>query len=167
MSATSTRHSGRSRPTGHPLMLLGQRVVMGAVAVLLLISGVWASWGTAQHVMLAKGRERGTMTVERCGADECTGSYAPGTAGSQARVRVVLDQSVGARKGDRIAVTVKPGSDDVVRTGTTGLLRAWAPLGGGLLLAAVVVAGGLRMPRTAWVTAAAGGVLLAAAIATI
>ncbi|MFF2846681.1 hypothetical protein ACFVT5_10145 [Streptomyces sp. NPDC058001] len=165
MSATS--HAGRTRHTGHPLLLLGQRVVMGSVAVLLLIAGVWASWGTAQHVMLTKGRERGTMTVARCDADACTGSYAPGSAGSSARERVVLDQSVGAHKGDRIAVTVKPDSDQVVRTGPTGLLRAWAPLGGGLLLAAVVVAGGLRMPRTAWVTAAAGGVLLAAAVATI
>ena len=28
----------------------------GTVAALILIAGVWASWGTAQHVMLSKGR---------------------------------------------------------------------------------------------------------------
>ena len=36
----------------------GRLAAMGTVAVLILIAGVWASWGTAQHVMLTKGREQ-------------------------------------------------------------------------------------------------------------
>lgn len=74
---------------------------MGAVAVLVLIAGVWASWGTAQHVMLTKGRERGTVTVTRCGEDTCSGPYAPVSAGSTARARVEIDRSVGVREGAR------------------------------------------------------------------
>ncbi len=143
------------------------RTVMGVVALLLLIAGVWASWGTAQHVMLTKGRERGTMTIGGCDAEECVGSYAPLSAGSRARERVVLDGSVGADPGERIAVVVKPDTDQVVRAGTSGLLRAWVPLGGALLLAAVIIAGGVRAPRTAWATAAAALALLTAAVVTV
>ena len=64
------------------------------------------------------------------------------------------------KKGEVYSVTVKPGSSDVVRSGPAGLLYAWVPLGGALLLASVVVAGGLRLTRVAWVMAAAGFVQL-------
>ncbi|MFF2020763.1 hypothetical protein ACFVW2_02975 [Streptomyces sp. NPDC058171] len=160
-------HRAHSRPAGRIAVSWAGRTLMGVVALLLLIAGVWASWGTAQHVMLAKGRERGTMTVEGCDAEECVGAYAPGSSGSQARGRVVLDQSVGADPGDRIPVVVKPDTDQVVRTGRAGLLRAWVPLGGALLLASVIIAGGVRMPRTAWATAAAALALLTAAVVTV
>ena len=59
-------------------------------------------------------------------------------------------------KGQTYTVVVKPGSDEVVRSGPAGLLYAWVPLGGALLLASVVVAGGLRLPRLAWVLGGAG-----------
>ncbi|MGW1890252.1 hypothetical protein ACWCP6_08260 [Streptomyces sp. NPDC002004] len=162
-----TRRAGES---AFGLLLLGQRVAMGGVAALLLIAGVWASWGTAQHVMFTKGRERGTMTVTRCSDNRCTGPYDPASPGSQPRDRVSLDQAVeavGAHKGEHIAVALKPGTTDAVRTGFSGLLRAWVPLGGGLLLASVVVAGGLRARRTAWALALSGLALVTAAFVTL
>ncbi|MEV2251145.1 hypothetical protein AB0I94_11275 [Streptomyces sp. NPDC050147] len=148
-------------------LLLVRRTVMGGLAALLLVAGVWASWGTAQHVMLTGERERGTMRVTRCSSDDCFGSYVPSTAGSEPRERVVIDRSIAEDKGARIPVAVKPGTDEVVRTGGPGFLHAWLPLGGALLLSSVVVAGGLRLPRTAWALALAGGALLTTSFATL
>ncbi|KUN97940.1 hypothetical protein [Streptomyces caeruleatus] len=145
----------------------GRFAAMGTVAVLILIAGVWASWGSAQHVMLTKGRESGTIKVTRCGADTCSGPYAPISAGSRARGSVVIEKTVAVRKGQTYTVVVKPGSDDVVRSGPAGVLYAWVPLGGALLLAAVVVAGGLRRTRMAWVLAGSGIALLTAAFVTV
>jgi hypothetical protein len=76
---------------------------------------------------------------------------------------VVLQKTVAVRRGTTYTVVVKPDSDDVVRSGPAGILYAWVPLGGALLLAAVVVAGGLRRARPAWVLAGAGTALLTAA----
>ncbi|MER6130854.1 hypothetical protein [Streptomyces sp. NPDC001815] len=152
-----------SRRNASAALRFGRLAAMGTVAALILIAGVWASWGTAQHVMLTKGRERGTMTVTRCAEDRCTGPYRPVSAGSTARELVVLDSEVAVEKGRTYAVVVKPGSDDVVRTGTGGLLYAWVPLGGALMLASMVVAGGLRLSRPAWVLGGAGLTLVTAA----
>jgi hypothetical protein len=140
---------------------------MGAVAVLILIAGVWASWGTAQHVMLTKGRESGTIEVTRCGEDTCSGPYTPVSEGSTARAEVVIEKTVAVKKGETYTVVVKPSSDEVVRSGPAGILYAWVPLGGALLLASVVVAGGLGRTRGAWVMAGAGVALLTAAFVTI
>jgi hypothetical protein len=144
-----------------------RRAAMAVVVLLILIAGVWASWASAQHVMLTKGRERGTMTVTRCTDDACTGPYAPLSPGSQPRARVVIDRSIAEKKGARIPVVVKPGTGEVVRTGAAGFFHAWVPLGGALLLAAVVIAGGLRRKRLAWISACVGGVLLTAAFVTL
>lgn len=149
------------------LLLLGRRAAMGGLAVLLLVAGVWASWGTAQHVMLGDEREQGTMRVTRCSSDTCVGSYVPSTDGFEPRERVEIDRSIAEKKGVRIPVAVKPGTSEVVRTGGPGFLHAWLPLGGALLLAAVVVAGGLRLPRAAWILALAGGTLLTASFVTL
>ncbi|WP_225636442.1 hypothetical protein [Streptomyces solaniscabiei] len=145
----------------------GRVAAMGAVAALILIAGVWASWGTAQHVMLTKGREQGTIEVTRCGGGSCSGPYAPVSAGSPARERVVIEDSVAVSQGRTYTVVVKPGSDDVVRSGPAGVLYAWVPLGGALLLASVVVAGGLRRTRAAWVLAGSGVALLTAAFVAV
>ncbi|MFG2724225.1 hypothetical protein [Streptomyces canus] len=145
----------------------GRLASMGAVAVLILIAGVWASWGSAQYVMLTKGRERGTIEVARCAQDVCSGPYTPLSHGSQARGRVVIEKTVAVTKGQTYTVVVKPGSADVVRSGPAGVLYAWVPMGGALLLASVVVAGGLRRTRLAWVLAGSGIALLTAAFVTI
>ncbi|MEU3738586.1 hypothetical protein AB0E78_16095 [Streptomyces sp. NPDC032198] len=148
-------------------LLLVRRTAMGGLAALLLVAGVWASWGTAQHVMLTGERERGTMRVTGCSSDDCVGTYVPSTAGFQPRAEVVIDRSIAESKGASIPVAVKPGTDEVVRTGAAGLLHAWLPLGGALLLASVVVAGGLRLPRVAWALALTGGALLTASFVTL
>ncbi|WAZ22256.1 hypothetical protein STRCI_003497 [Streptomyces cinnabarinus] len=145
----------------------GRVAAMGTVATLILIAGVWASWGTAQHVMLTKGRESGTVTVTRCAGDVCTGSYTPVSRGSQPRDRVSIEHTAAVRKGQTYTVVVKPGSDDVVRSGPAGVLYAWVPLGGALLLASVVVAGGLRHTRAAWALAGTGIALLTGAFLTM
>jgi hypothetical protein len=89
-------------------------------------------------------------------------AYTPVSPGSRARARVVIEQSVAVKKGRTYTVTVKPGSDEVVRSGPAGLLYAWVPLAGALLLASVVVAGGLRLTRVAWLMAGTGIALLTA-----
>ncbi|MET8688353.1 hypothetical protein ABZV77_29520 [Streptomyces sp. NPDC004732] len=149
------------------LLLLGRRTAMGALAALLLVAGVWASWGTAQHVMLTEGRERGVMTVTRCDSDACVGWYASSSHGTGPRRRVVIERSIAEKKGERIPVALKPGTHDAVRTGGPGFLHAWLPFGGALLLSSVVVAGGLRLRRTAWTLALSGTALLTASFATL
>ncbi|MEV7071193.1 hypothetical protein ACIQJT_36375 [Streptomyces sp. NPDC091972] len=145
----------------------GRLASMGTVTLLILVAGVWGSWGSAQYVMLTKGRERGTVEVTRCAQDMCSGPYTPLSHGSVARDRVVIEKSVAVRKGRTYPVVVKPGSAEVVRSGTAGVLYAWVPMGGALLLASVVVAGGLRRSGLAWVLAGSGTALLTAAFVTI
>ncbi|MBN0046046.1 hypothetical protein JS756_18440 [Streptomyces actuosus] len=145
----------------------GRTAATGALAALILVAGVWASWGTAQHVMLTRGREQGTVEVARCGEHTCTGPFTPRSPGPRARPSVVIERTVAVRRGETYTVVLKPGTDEVVRSGPAGVLYAWVPLGGALLLAAVVVAGGLRRTRAAWVLAGAGAALLTAAFAAV
>lgn len=144
------------------MLLYGRRAAMAGVALLLLVAGFWSSWGDAQHVLLAKGREHGTLTVADCGEETCTGPYDP--EGSAApREGMTIEKSVAVKKGAKLPVVLKPDSDVLVRAGTAGALYAWHPMGGALLLAALVIGGGLRLTRIAWATAAAGGALLVGA----
>ncbi|MEU9354702.1 hypothetical protein AB0D65_27895 [Streptomyces griseoloalbus] len=145
------------------VLRFGRFAAMGVVAALILIAGVWASWGTAQHAMLTKGRERGTVEVTWCGSTTCTGSYAPLSPGSQPRAKVVLENSVAVEKGRTYTVVLKPGGEEAVRSGPAGVVYSWVPMGGALLLASVVVAGGLLRTRAAWVMALSGTALLTAA----
>lgn len=156
-----------SRQASVAALRFGRIAAMGTVAALILIAGVWASWGTAPYVMLTKGREHGTIEVTRCGDDVCTGPFTPASAGSPGPGRVVIENTVAVRKGQTYSVVVKPGGDEVVRSGPAGILYAWVPMGGALLLASVVVAGGLRRIRVAWVLALSGAALLTAAFAAL
>ncbi|MEV8597688.1 hypothetical protein [Streptomyces sp. NPDC052012] len=149
------------------VLSFGRVAAMGTVTVLILIAGVWASWGSAQHVMLTKGRERGAVEVTRCGGGTCSGPYTPVSAGSQPRGRVVLEDSVAVAEGETYAVVLKPGGTQAVRSGPGGVLYAWVPMGGALLLASVVVAGGLRRTRAAWLLAGSGVALLTAAFVVV
>ncbi|MFG2354541.1 hypothetical protein [Streptomyces sp. NPDC048521] len=161
-SATTAR-----RQASVTALWFGRVAAMGAVAALILFAGVWGSWGTAQHVMLTKGRERGTVEVARCDGDACTGPFTPVSTGARARARVEIAKSVAVREGLTYDVVVKPGTDEVVRSGPAGVLYAWVPFGGALLLASVVVAGGMRLTRVAWLLAGSGTVLLTAAFVTL
>ncbi len=141
-------------------------VATAALAVLLVVVGVWTSWSTAQHVIFTKGRERGEMTIVRCDEDRCEGSFAPLSPGAQPRAKVWIEESVGTKKGAELPVVVKPNSSQVVRAGGGGFFHAWIPLGGALLMAAVVVGGGLRLGRIAWGAAVAGALILFGAFLT-
>ncbi|MFI6037608.1 hypothetical protein ACIBBD_26215 [Streptomyces sp. NPDC051315] len=165
--ASSRRGRGSVRPASVAALRYGRLAAMGVVAVLILIAGVWGSWGSAQHVMLTKGREQGTVEVAGCGAETCWGPYAPLSAGSTARARVVIERSVAVRAGQTYTVVVKPDGDEVVRSGPAGVLYAWIPMGGALLLASVVVAGGLGRTRWGWVLAGSGVALWTAVFVTI
>ncbi|GHA95045.1 hypothetical protein [Streptomyces termitum] len=143
-----------------------RNAAMVLVALLLVVAGVWASWGSAQHVLLSKGREHGTLAVTGCTDERCSGSYTPDDPAS-ARRTLTIERSVAAGPGSRIPVVVKPGTDEGVRAGWGGGLHAWLPLGGALLLSAPLVAGGLRMRRTAWSVAGAGAAVVLAAFFTL
>ncbi|NEC30640.1 hypothetical protein G3I20_29570 [Streptomyces sp. SID8111] len=152
---------------GSSVLRLCRFAAMGTVTALILIAGVWASWGTAQHVMLTKGRERGTVEVTECGEGSCAGPYAPLSPGSQPRPEVVLEDSVALEVGHTYTVVLKPGGDRAVRSGPAGVLFAWVPFAGALLLASVVVAGGLLRTRLAWVMGLSGAGLLTAAFLAV
>ncbi|MGW2839734.1 hypothetical protein ACWCWD_18270 [Streptomyces sp. NPDC001493] len=141
--------------------LIGRNGAMALVTLLLLVAGAWASWETAHHIILAKGREHGTLTVTGCGEETCTGTYTP-DAQSPPRSGVIVTRSVAAQRGDEFPVVLKPGSAEAVRTGVPGFLHAWLPLGGSLILASLVLGGGLRLTRTAWAAGVAGAALLVA-----
>ncbi|MFF5533993.1 hypothetical protein ACFY71_16120 [Streptomyces cinerochromogenes] len=145
----------------------GRVAVTGALAALIVFAGVWGSWGTAQHVMLTKGRERGTVRVTQCAGGVCSGPFTPASAGARPRARVEIAQSVAVRAGTTYDVVLKPDSGAAVRSGPAGILYAWVPLGGALLLAAVVVAGGMRLVRPAWVLGLSGAGLLTAAFVAL
>ncbi|MGW7486042.1 hypothetical protein [Streptomyces sp. NPDC054786] len=174
MSTSSTRTSSvrrsRTRRVGesaYGALLLARVGLMGLLALLLLVAGVWTSWHTAQYAMLVKARERGMMTVSACEGERCTGSYAPTGGDGRPLAKVTIAQAAAPDKGERVEVTVEPGTTHAVRTGTAGILHAWVPFAGSLLLAALVVAGGMRLRRTAWVMGLLGAVLLGAAFAAL
>ena len=148
------------KPSSSQLALsVGRRAAMACVAALLLAGGFWTSWDTAQHVLLSKGREHGTLSVAECGETVCRGTYdAEGPPAP--RAGTPIERSVAVKKGGAYEVVRKPGTEELVRAGSSGALLAWVPLGGALLLAAPVVGGGLRLTRTTWVTALAGAALL-------
>ncbi len=127
MPATATS----ARRASVTALRFGRVSMAGAFAALILFAGVWGSWGTAQHVMLVKGRETGTVEVTRCAGDTCTGPFTPTSAGARPRARVEIAHSVAVRTGATYDVVLKPGSGDAVRSGPAGILYAWLPLGGG------------------------------------
>ncbi|MGI5469208.1 hypothetical protein [Streptomyces sp. CA-132043] len=163
---TGTKKRSRTRRAGESafgLLLVLKNTLMALLALLLLVAGAWTSWNTAQYAMLVQAKERGTMTVAGCDDDRCWGPYVPTGGDGQRRAKVVLAETAAPEKGQRVEVTVEPDTDRAVRTGPGGILYAWVPLGGALLLASLVVAGGLRMRRTAWAVGFSGAALLVAA----
>ncbi|MBU3869409.1 hypothetical protein KN815_36730 [Streptomyces sp. 4503] len=170
MASTGMTKRSRTRRAGesaYGLLLLAKNVAMGLVALLILVAGVWSSWDEAKPTMLTKGLERGTVTVSDCGDDWCTGSFAPARAGGATHGRVRVDKAVTDGTGDRVPVALKPGTDRAVRTGVAGILHAWVPFGGSLLLTSLIVAGGLGLRRTGWTMGLLGAALLGASFATL
>ncbi|MGW2491051.1 hypothetical protein ACWCV9_28045 [Streptomyces sp. NPDC001606] len=168
MPATaSTARRGSARQGSVAALRFGRVAAAGLVAAVILFAGVWGSWGTAQHVMLTKGREQGTVRVTSCAGGSCSGPFRPVSVGARARARVELAESVAVREGRTYDVVLKPGTGDAVRSGPAGVLYAWLPLAGALLLASVVVGGGMRLRRSAWTLGLSGLALLTAAFLAV
>ncbi|MFI7242867.1 hypothetical protein [Streptomyces qinglanensis] len=145
------------------MLLLVRAGLLALVALVLVVAGVWTSWDTASTAMA--GDERGTVTVRSCEDDECTGTFR-----NEKRSRseqVTVSEFVSGGEGQTLEVAVQPGTDHVIRTGPAGVLYAWVPLGGALLLASLVLAGGLRMRRTAVATGACGALIMGGAWALL
>ena len=169
-SPGTTARSGRLRRAGesaYGLLLLARTALMGAVAAVLLMAGAWASLDAMRPVTAERGGVRGTMTVEECDKGTCTGSFTPGAGSGGAPAEVALDAPVAHDAGERLAVVLWPGGDEVARTGAAGILYAWLPFAGALVLASPVIAGGLRMRRTAWAAGLLGAALLGATFALL
>jgi hypothetical protein len=160
------RRRSRARRFGETLfglLLLAKNVALVCVALLVLAGGVWTSWGTAQDAMLTQGRIRGEFTAKSCGDSVCHGRFVPASGWGEPRKGVSIDASVAEGEGRSLAVAARPGTDEVVRTDWAGVLYYWVPTGGALVLAALVLASGLRMVRTGWVLGLLGVALMAAA----
>ncbi|GAA2456258.1 hypothetical protein [Streptomyces macrosporus] len=166
-SSGTTARRGPVRRAGestYGLLLLARAALMGAVATVLLMAGAWASLDAVRHVTADRGGVRGTLTVEECDGWTCRGAFAPeGGGAGDAPAEVALEAPVSHDAGEELPVVVWPGADEALRTGVAGVLWAWLPFAGALVLAAPVIAGGLRMRRTAGVTALLGAALMVAA----
>lgn len=169
-----TRTSGRKRSrvrrageSAYGMLLLSRQVLLVAVAALLVVAGVWTSWDTAHPASFAKNADSGTLLIEECDDDRCFGRFTPNEPEHAEPARVSIDKIVAEDEGKSVPVARKPGTDEVARTGTTGVLYAWLPLGGSLLLAGLVVAGGLRLTRTGWTMGLLGAALIGASFATL
>ncbi|GAA2619518.1 hypothetical protein [Streptomyces axinellae] len=149
--------------SAYGMLLLARAGLVALFALVLVVAGVWTSWGTSATALA--GDERGTVTVEKCADGKCTGTFLNEQVSKPEKVTVSEFVSGGA--GATLDVAVKPGTDHVVRTGPAGILYAWVPLGGALLLASLVIAGGLRMRRTALAAGLCGALVMGGAWALL
>lgn len=147
------------------LVLLAKVVLIGALVVFVVAAGAWKAWNESQD-RFRDDREQGTLLVKSCVKDVCTGIFVP-SAGGAARGGLSIDRAVTHRTGERLAVAVRPGTDTVVRTGPAGVLHAWVPFGGALLMASLVMAGGLGLRRTGLGVAVAGAALVIGAFVAL
>jgi hypothetical protein len=147
--------------SAYGLLLLIKLLVVAAVVLVVLAGGAWMSWSQAREA-LQSGAEQGAMRVVACGDSTCTGSFTPSGQGASLS-RVSIDRSAAKGVGESVPVVVEPGSDRVVRTGWAGIAQALVPFAGALVLAAPVIAVGLRLRRTAWGSGVVGAALMAAA----
>ncbi|SFC15097.1 hypothetical protein [Streptomyces aidingensis] len=156
--AATTRNAG-------PRLLLpaARGAAVALLTALVVAAGVHTSWDTARYVMIPDDRQSGRLTLESCDKDACTGSFEPDREdGTAAREAVRMAQPIGRTEGETVPVVLRPDTDDAMRTGLPGVLYSWLPLTGALLLAAVVIAGGLRLYRIGWIVAGSGLTLLVA-----
>lgn len=156
-----TRRAGESM---FGVLLLTRNIVLTLLAVLLLVAGGWTSWQTAGPAL--RGDVRGTVRIAKCTEEECAGTFTPTTGGGSGQ-KVTITESASGTVGERLQVALRPDSNEVVRTGPSGALYGSVPLGGSLVLAALVFVGGMRMKRTALVLGLLGVALMGASWAVL
>lgn len=167
-SSTSTVKRSRTRRAGesaYGMLLLARNILLVLVSLLLLVGGGWTSWKTAGPALT--GDQRGTVEVAKCVEDECSGAFTPTSGGGSAVKRVTIPESASGEVGVQLQVALKPGAKEAVRTGPAGALYGAVPFGGALMLAALVVGGGLRWRRTALVLGLLGVALTGASWALL
>ncbi|WP_240958464.1 hypothetical protein [Streptomyces barkulensis] len=168
----------RAGESAYGLLLLARAALMGVVAAVLVMAGVWVSLDGTRQAVAERGAVRGTMTVAECDGWRCTGPFAPEGGGEGARAEVAVEAPVSYEAGERLPVALWPGREgsdgsdgsdgaEAVRTGTAGVFYAWLPLAGALVLASPVIGGGLGMRRTAWGAGLLGVALMGAAFALL
>ena len=146
------------RTAGDRALWLARVALSALLVVLLVVAGVWSSWDTVRHALYATDQQRGTLTLESCDRAACLGAFAPHSTVGAELSDVRLPQRVGLEKGEELSVALWPDSTDAIRTGLPGFFYGWLPLTGSLLLAALIIAGGMRLYRVGW---AVGGLALA------
>ncbi|KAB8164342.1 hypothetical protein FH609_014180 [Streptomyces sp. 3MP-14] len=150
MSATQAGRRGAARRAGESAfgaLLLGRLVASWLLAAALVLGGAYAAWDTTRDTFGLGDTEKGEVTLLRCEQRDCTGIFAP--SGDT----VVLEQRIARVEGESLTVVRPLDGDLVFRADAAGRLYALAPLSGALLLAAVVIGGGLRRYRLAWIVA--------------
>lgn len=80
---------------------------------------------------------------------------------------MTLAESASGEVGERLQVALRPGTKEAVLTGPSGALYGAVPFGGSLVLASLVVAGGLRWRRTATVLGLLGAAVMGASWALL
>ncbi|MFR9673464.1 hypothetical protein [Streptomyces sp. TR06-5] len=158
-----TRRAGES---AFGVLLVLKNTFMALLALLLVIAGAWTSWDTARPAMFREAGTPGVLVVEECADEFCTGTFEPDGGGAPQQ-DVAIKAAVADGTGERLETALLPDGEEAVRTGPAGVLYAWVPLGGGLLLASLVLAGGLRMRRTAWTLAVLGAGTMVGAFALL
>lgn len=157
-----TRRAGESM---FGMLLLARNIVLTLVAVLLLVAGGWTSWQSAQPAL--SGDTRGTVRIAECGEEKCAGTFTPAAGGESRPKKVRVAESASGTVGERLQVALRPGTNEAVRTGPAGALHAALPLGGALVLSALVFLGGMRMKRTALVLGLTGAASMGASWALL
>ena len=143
----------RAGESAFGVLLLVRYLLLGLLTLLIVVGGVLGSWDTARDAMSPGDLPQGRLTLAACSDDACTGVFEPSGA------TVALVQPIAREPGETLDVAVYEDTGEAIRTGLPGVLYSWLPLMGALLLASVVIAGGLRMYRVA---AATGATALAA-----
>jgi len=167
-SSSTTVKRSRTRRAGESafgMLLLVRNVVLLLVVLLLLVAGGWTSRDTVWPALT--GDPRGTLKVVRCDDEACGGTFVPADEEGVPGRKVTIAESASGRIGERLPVVLKPGTYEAVRTGPVGVLYGAVPFGGALVLASLVVAGGLRWRRTALVTGVLGVAVMAGAWALV
>jgi hypothetical protein len=167
-ASTRTVKRSRARRAGESMfgaLLLLRNILLGLVSLLLLVVGGWTSWDTAGPALT--GDQRGTVRIAKCTGDKCSGTFSPAGYGASPVKNVTISESVSGVVGERLQVALRPGTKEAVRTGPSGAIHGAVPFGGSLVLAALVVAGGMRWRRTGVVLGSLGVALVGASWALL